>query len=152
MFSNDRARYGIVSLSNFGIMAAMIFDFVLRLIRGGRLAETSKISLEDDDEPIDPDNPFPEIVTIEFRDVMDLHSIPPRHVRAVVEDYLDEAHRRRVQYIRIIHGKGIGVQREMIRSILERTTFVTEFHDAPAEAGGWGATIVTLGVDDNRIE
>lgn len=142
----------IVSLSNFGIIASMILDFVLRLIRGGRLAERSKISLEDDDEPIDPDNPFPEIVTIEFQDVIDLHSIPPRQVRAVVEDYLDEAHRRRVQFVRIIHGKGIGVQREMIRSILERTAFVTEFHDAPAEAGGWGATIVTLGVDDNRIE
>lgn len=130
----------------------MIFDFVLRGIRRGRLAKAPKISPEDDDESIDPDNPFPEIVTIEFQDVIDLHSIPPKQVRAVVEDYLDEARRRRVQFVRIIHGKGIGVQREMIRSILERTTFVTEFHDAPADTGGWGATIVTLGVEDNRIE
>jgi dsDNA-specific endonuclease/ATPase MutS2 len=46
--------------------------------------------------------------------------------------------------LRIIHGRGIGVQREMVRSILARTEFVVEFHDASAEAGGWGATIVTL--------
>ena len=131
----------------------MIFDFVLRRIRRGRLTQTPPtISLQDDDESLDPYDPFPDIVTIEFQDVMDLHSIPPKQVRAVVEDYLEEARRRRVQFIRFIHGKGIGVQREMIRSILERTTFVTEFHDAPAEAGGWGATIAILAVDDNRLE
>jgi Smr domain len=77
-------------------------------------------------------------------DVIDLHSIPPQMVRAVVEDYLEEAHRRGYKWVRIIHGKGIGVQREMVRSILDRTPFVIDFNDAPPEAGGWGATIVTL--------
>jgi dsDNA-specific endonuclease/ATPase MutS2 len=116
----------------------MIFDFVLRRIRRGSKADkpTPVSRGEHDNESIDPDNPFPEIVTIEFQDVIDLHSIPPKQVREVVEDYLDEARRRRVQFVRMIHGKGIGVQREMIRSILERTTFVTEFQDAPADAGG----------------
>lgn len=127
----------------------MIFDFVLKRISrwrySGKRTTTPVISPdEDDSESLDPDNPFPDIVTIEFRDVIDLHSIPPRQVSAVVEDYLEEARRRGVQFVRIIHGKGIGVQREMIRSILKRTTFVSEFHDAPAEAGGWGATVVTL--------
>ena len=57
----------------------------------------------DDYENIDPNNPFPEVVVIEFRDVLDLHSIPPAQVRAVVEDYLEEARRRGVRGVRIIH-------------------------------------------------
>ena len=88
----------------------------------------------EDDEP----------VRIPITDVFDLHTIPPKDVRAVVEEYLIEAHRMGYRALRIIHGRGIGVQREMVRSVLSRTAFVTGFHDAPAEAGGWGATIVTL--------
>jgi DNA-nicking Smr family endonuclease len=102
------------------------------------------IDLNEDDEQFDPDNPFPDIVTVEFQDVIDLHSIPPRQVRAVVEDYIEEARRRGVRWVRIIHGKGVGVQREMVRSILSRTPWVVDFRDAPAESGGWGATVVTL--------
>jgi len=98
----------------------------------------------DEDEDIDLNNPFPDPVVIEFQDVLDLHSIPPAQVRAVVEEYLDEARRRRVRGVRIIHGKGIGVQREIVRSILSRTAYVVHYSDAPAEAGGWGATVVTL--------
>jgi DNA-nicking Smr family endonuclease len=101
-----------------------------------------------EDEAIDPFNPFPDPMVIEFRDVLDLHSIPPKQVRAVVEDYLEEAHRRGFRYLRIIHGKGVGVQREMIRSILSRTSFVVDYRDAPMEAGGWGATIVTLRAEE----
>jgi DNA-nicking Smr family endonuclease len=81
---------------------------------------------------------------VPFSDVLDLHSIPPKQVRAVVEDYLEEASRRGVRFMRIIHGKGTGVQREVVRSILERSALVAEFSDAPPEAGGWGATVVTL--------
>jgi DNA-nicking Smr family endonuclease len=83
-------------------------------------------------------------VRIPITDVFDMHSVPPRDVRAVVEEYLIEAHRMGYRALRIIHGRGIGVQRETVRSVLARTPLVTEFHDAPAEAGGWGATIVTL--------
>jgi DNA-nicking Smr family endonuclease len=110
----------------------------------GKKSEDDAVDRELDDEALDPDNPFPEIVVVEFSDVLDLHAIPPRLARAVVEDYLEEGHRRGVRFLRIIHGRGIGVQREMVRSILERTPFVSDFRDAPAEAGGWGATIVTL--------
>ena len=85
-----------------------------------------------------------EPVRIPITDVFDLHSVPARDVRAVVEEYLLEAHRLGFKALRIIHGRGIGVQREIVRSVLARTEFVAEFHDAPAEAGGWGATIVTL--------
>jgi dsDNA-specific endonuclease/ATPase MutS2 len=62
----------------------------------------------------------------------------------VVEAYLEEAHRLGFHALRIIHGRGIGVQREIVRSVLARTDFVLDYHDAPAEAGGWGATVVTL--------
>lgn len=78
-------------------------------------------------------------------DVFDLHSIPPRDARAAVEAYLEAAHSKGFRYLRIIHGRGIGVQREMVRTVLSRTPFVRSYGDAPAEAGGWGATLVELG-------
>lgn len=95
------------------------------------------------DDP-DLDNPFPEPVEIEITDIFDLHTIPPRDVKAVVEEYLRLAHEKGFRVVRIIHGKGIGVQRETVRSILARTTFVLDWTDAPPEAGGLGATIVRV--------
>jgi dsDNA-specific endonuclease/ATPase MutS2 len=90
--------------------------------------------LFDDDEP----------VRIPITDVFDLHSVPPRDMKPVVEAYLEEAHRLGFKALRIIHGRGIGLQRETVRAVLARTAFVASFSDAPGEAGGWGATIVTL--------
>src|SRR6188474_120753 len=90
------------------------------------------------------DNPFPDPVEIEITGVFDLHTIPPREVKAVVEEYLQLAHEKGFKVVRIIHGKGIGVQREMVRAILARTSFVIDWTDAPAEAGGLGATIARL--------
>ena len=92
----------------------------------------------------EPENPFPEPVVIEITDVFDLHTIPPRQVKAVVEEYLREAHGKGFPVVRIIHGKGIGVQREMVRAVLARTEFVVDWTDAPPDAGGLGATIVRL--------
>ena len=85
-----------------------------------------------------------EPVRIPITDVFDLHTVPPRDVQAVVEEYLIEANRLGLKALRIIHGRGIGVQREIVRAVLARTPFVAEFRDAPGEAGGWGATVVTL--------
>ena len=87
-------------------------------------------------------NPFLEPVVIEITDVFDLHTIPPRDVKAVVQEYLREAHSKGFPVVRIIHGKGIGVQREIVRSVLARTDFVLDWSDAPPDAGGLGATIV----------
>jgi dsDNA-specific endonuclease/ATPase MutS2 len=84
--------------------------------------------------------PFP----IPIRDVFDLHAVPPRDVDDVVEEYLLEAHKLNLKVLRIIHGRGIGVQRETVRRVLARTAFVLSYGDAPMEAGGWGATVVTL--------
>jgi dsDNA-specific endonuclease/ATPase MutS2 len=93
------------------------------------------------DDEFDPEGePF----AVPITDVFDLHSVPPRDVEAVVEEYLSEARRLGLTAIRIVHGKGIGVQREIVRAVLGRTPFVVAFGDAPAEAGGWGATVATL--------
>jgi dsDNA-specific endonuclease/ATPase MutS2 len=83
-------------------------------------------------------------VPLPITDVFDLHTVPPRDVEAVVEEYLIEAHRRGLRALRIIHGRGIGVQREMVRAVLARSPLVRSFRDAPLEAGGWGATILDL--------
>jgi dsDNA-specific endonuclease/ATPase MutS2 len=99
-------------------------------------------------DDIDFDNPFPEPVEIEITDIFDLHAIPPRDVKRVVEEYLLLAHERGFKSVRIIHGKGIGVQRELVRTILARTSFVSDWTDAPPEAGGLGATIVIFRLSD----
>jgi len=102
---------------------------------------------EDEESSVDPWDPFPEPESIPIRDVLDLHGLPPKMVREVVESYLEEGRRLGFQYVRIVHGKGIGVQREVVRGILGRTPWVESFGDAPVEAGGWGATVVRLSVD-----
>jgi len=90
--------------------------------------------MDQDDEPL----------RIPISDVFDLHTLRPQDVEEAVEAYLGEANRLGLKVLRIIHGRGIGVQREIVRAVLARTPFVLSFHDAPPEAGGWGATVVTL--------
>jgi dsDNA-specific endonuclease/ATPase MutS2 len=81
---------------------------------------------------------------IDVTDVFDLHSVPPRDVRGVVEEYLEIAHSKGFEAIRIIHGRGVGVQRNTVRTVLASSPYVVSFGDAPLEAGGWGATVATL--------
>lgn len=95
--------------------------------------------------PEEPPAPDPEIVELEITDVLDLHSFPPREVKDVVRDYLDAAWDKGLRRLRIIHGRGIGVQRRTVRSLLERDPRVRGYGDAPATAGGWGATWVEMG-------
>src|SRR5689334_7839935 len=97
----------------------------------GRRAEAPPVTEEEDADGLDPFDPFPEPVRLEIGDVFDLHSIPPREVRAVVEEYLREARRLGFRSVRIMHGKGVGVQRETVRKVLERTPFVEHYADAP---------------------
>jgi dsDNA-specific endonuclease/ATPase MutS2 len=111
-------------------------SWLQKLARG----ETSDPTEQEEVE--DLEDPCPDPVEIEITDVFDLHTIQPRDVKGVVEEYLFQAHQNGFQCVRIIHGKGIGVQREIVRSILARTPFVHSWTDAPADAGGWGATIV----------
>ena len=94
---------------------------------------------EDDSAPWEP-----ETVELPITDVLDLHSFRPSEVPDVVRDYLDAAHEKGFRDLRIIHGKGVGVQRQTVRTLLERDPRVESFGDAPMEAGGWGATWVRL--------
>ncbi|MCU1263878.1 MAG: Smr protein/MutS2 [Acidobacteria bacterium] len=110
--------------------------------------EVPETLLETNELEVDPFDPFPEPVAIEITDIIDLHTIAPRDVKDVVEEYLREAHARGFRSVRIIHGKGIGVQRQMVRSLLARTSSVLDWVDAPPEAGGLGATIVRFRPSD----
>jgi dsDNA-specific endonuclease/ATPase MutS2 len=92
------------------------------------------------------DNPLLEPVDIEITDSLDLHSFSPRDIRAVVEAYLAEAHKKGFSIVRIIHGKGVGIQREIVRKVLSETDFVKSFKNAPEFSGSWGATIANLDV------
>jgi dsDNA-specific endonuclease/ATPase MutS2 len=73
-------------------------------------------------------------------DSIDLHTFQPREIAIVVEEYLYQAVRRGYPEVRIIHGRGIGVQREIVRSILDKHPNVKVFRDAPDR----GSTYVTL--------
>ena len=90
----------------------------------------------------DTSNPFPEPVDLEITDSIDLHAFRPKDVKAVVESYLKEAHAKGFKFVRIIHGKGIGVQRETTRKVLSESSLVKGFKSGDEFSGGWGATIV----------
>lgn len=93
-------------------------------------------------EDIDLENPFPEPFELEITDTLDLHAFAPRDMKSVVETYLAEARKKNFKIVRIIHGKGIGVQRETVRQVLAATDFVKSFKNAPEFARSWGATVV----------
>lgn len=90
----------------------------------------------------DLENPFSEPVDLEITDSIDLHAFSPKEIRAVVEAYLEEARKKDFKIVRIIHGKGIGVQREIVRKVLSETDFVKSFKSGDEFSGGWGATVV----------
>jgi DNA-nicking Smr family endonuclease len=89
-----------------------------------------------------PDEPEP--VELPIDGVLDLHTFRPKEVPELVQDYLDECVKRGIYEVRIIHGKGTGTLRRTVHAILARRSDVVTFGLAPAERGGWGATLVTL--------
>lgn len=90
------------------------------------------------------ENENPEEVVVPIEDSIDLHTFQPREIRSVVEAYLEAALLKGFREVRIIHGKGIGVQREAVRSVLKNHPGVDTFGDGGPSAGGWGATRVVL--------
>ena len=94
----------------------------------------------DEDDDWDPDAP----VHVPITEAIDLHDFPPREVVPIAEAYLEAARERGFREVRLIHGRGKGVQRASLRRMLARHPDVEAFTDAPPERGGWGATLVTL--------
>lgn len=96
------------------------------------------------------DHDPPGVVTVPVEEVLDLHTYDPRELEPLLDDYLSEAHARGLKSVRIIHGKGRGVLRRRVRSLLWRHPLVSAFHDATPASGSWGATVVHLspGKDD----
>ena len=93
------------------------------------------------------DDPFGEPVEIEITDSLDLHAFSPKDVKAVTIAYLEEARKKGFRIVRLIHGKGVGVQREIVRKVLSETEFVKGFKSGDEFSGGWGATVAELNVD-----
>ncbi|MFH2011314.1 MAG: Smr/MutS family protein [Pseudomonadota bacterium] len=87
---------------------------------------------------------FKESVKIPVEDSIDLHTFSPRDIPSLLEEYIKECINKGIIKVRIIHGKGVGVQRDIVHSFLEKNPQVYFFSQAPPEAGGWGATIAIL--------
>lgn len=92
----------------------------------------------------DDGSPFSDPVIIPVETHIDLHPFQPKEIASVVEEYLEQCKQAGFREVRLIHGKGKGVQRNIIRALLDKHGNVEAFHDAPLEAGSWGATIVIL--------
>ncbi len=92
----------------------------------------------------DEENAIPDVIEIPIDGVLDLHTFAPRDVADVVGTYLDECQARGILSVRIIHGKGVGVQRRIVEGVLAKHPAVLGFRTAEAWAGGWGATIAEL--------
>lgn len=86
-------------------------------------------------------------IRIPIEDWIDLHTFSPKEIPSLLEDYLEECLKKGYREVRIIHGKGKGVQRAIVHSFLEKKSFVQSFRIAPEELGGWGATLVSLKED-----
>src|SRR3972149_134877 len=89
-------------------------------------------------------SPLSEPVVLPLTDSINLHAFAPKDIPYLIVEYFQECRAANILEVRIIHGKGSGVQRNIVRSILEKHPAVDSFSDAPPEPGSWGATVVVL--------
>jgi len=128
----------------FAAFAALMLLVTVVVLAIGRSGEAGLPAAAPDDQDEDDEaDPDPRVV-LEIEDSIDLHSFPPAQVPEVVAEYLIAAHEKGYLEVRLVHGRGIGVQRERVRSLLARHPLVREFADAPPDRGGWGATVAWL--------
>lgn len=92
-------------------------------------------------KPEDPSGPSFELP---IGNELDLHTFDVRDVKSVVEEYLYQCREQGLLEVRIVHGKGIGTQRKIVRSVLGKNPYVLSYSEAPPALGGWGATMVRL--------
>jgi DNA-nicking Smr family endonuclease len=93
-----------------------------------------------------------EPIQIPIEDVLDLHTFRPQDIADLLENYFDECIKAGIFAVRVIHGKGKGIQKRQVQRILQNNPAVKSFQDAPPEAGGWGATLVQLKPPANNID
>lgn len=166
---SPRAVYLLTKIAVFGVAAALtwplsriigskawwglgVFGLVLASLTVVVFLAFGRNTTDSDDEEgpgeeavdLDPEIP----VELPVEDFIDLHPFPPRDIPDVVTDYLEVAHANGFREVRLIHGRGIGVQRERVRSTLSKHPLVESFSDATADRGGWGATIAYLSQGD----
>ena len=92
-----------------------------------------------------------EPIQIPIQDVLDLHTFRPQDISDLLENYFDECIKAGIFSVRVIHGKGKGIQKKQVQRILQKDSRVKSFRDSPPEAGGWGATLVELKPKNDEI-
>ena len=93
-----------------------------------------------------------EPIQIPIEDVLDLHTFRPKDIADLLENYFEECIKAGIFSVRVIHGKGKGIQKRQVQRILRNNPTVKSFKDAPPEAGGWGATLVQLKPTGNNMD
>jgi DNA-nicking Smr family endonuclease len=83
-------------------------------------------------------------IVMPIEDVLDLHTFNPKEVPELLEDYLSACISENIFSVRIIHGKGTGILKSRVHSLLKKNPTVKSFKEAGLEGGGWGATLVEL--------
>jgi dsDNA-specific endonuclease/ATPase MutS2 len=86
-------------------------------------------------------------VNIEITNELDLHHFAPKEVEELVEEYIYQCIKMNIPEVRIIHGKGKGILRKKVESVLKKNPYVREFRPASPGSGFWGATIAVLKKD-----
>ena len=92
-----------------------------------------------------------EPIRIPIQDVLDLHTFQPRDIASLLREYFSECIKAGILSVRVIHGKGKGIQKRQVHRILQKSAQVKSFKDAPPAAGGWGATLVELKPKDSQM-
>ena len=92
----------------------------------------------------DEQGPEHEPIVVPIEDSLDLHHFHPSELLDVVDAYLDAARDAGIRELRLIHGRGRGLQRARVRAFLARDARVARYEEAPPGRGGWGATLVWM--------